>query len=82
MYKRQHSDDSLCLYEADLGLVFAGDTLMRSSLGRADLPGGDLRVLVEGIRRRLLTLPGETEVFPGHGDPTTVAAEKNNPFLL
>ncbi len=55
---------------------------MEGSIGRPDLPGGDQRVLVSGIREKILALPDETTICPGHGRPTTVAAERNNPFLL
>jgi len=76
-----HSDDSLCLYDAEQGTLFAGDTLMAGSMGRADLPGGSQQLLVEGIREKILTLPAETVVYSGHGPSTTVGAEKSNPFL-
>lgn len=62
--------------------VFSGDALFRGSIGRTDLPGADQAVLVDGIRRNLLTLPGETVIYPGHGPSTTVEEERrNNPFL-
>jgi glyoxylase-like metal-dependent hydrolase (beta-lactamase superfamily II) len=64
------------------GLVLGGDVLFAGSIGRTDLPGGDLETLLDGIRRELLTLPDETVVYSGHGPPTTIGVERNtNPFL-
>ena len=62
--------------------LFAGDVLFAGSIGRTDLPGGDHRTLVEGIRNRLWCLPGETIVHPGHGPDTTIAREmRSNPYV-
>jgi glyoxylase-like metal-dependent hydrolase (beta-lactamase superfamily II) len=62
--------------------LFAGDVLFAGSVGRTDLPGGDHRALVEGIRTRLWCLPGETIVHPGHGPDTTIDREmRTNPFV-
>ncbi|MBD3237771.1 MAG: MBL fold metallo-hydrolase [Candidatus Eisenbacteria bacterium] len=62
--------------------VFCGDTLFQGSIGRTDLPGGSHATLLQGIRERLLVLPPETIMAPGHGPLTTVASEKRiNPFL-
>ena len=78
-----HSLDSLTFYFPAGGLVFAGDALFAGSVGRCDLPGGSFELLLEGIKRELLTLPGETRVLPGHGPETTVTAEaKGNGYLL
>lgn len=64
------------------GVVIAGDTLFRGGIGRTDLPGGNHPQLLQGIREQLLTLPGDTTVYPGHGPRTTVATEiRTNPFL-
>ncbi|NLV24524.1 MAG: MBL fold metallo-hydrolase [Deltaproteobacteria bacterium] len=64
------------------GHLFSGDTLFAGSVGRTDLPGGDFAVLMASIRERLLTLPDETIVHPGHGPGTTIGREKaHNPFL-
>lgn len=69
-------------YYAD-GLLFSGDTLFRGSIGRTDLPGGDMDEEMRSICDRLLTLPDETLVLPGHMDQTTVEFEKtHNPFVL
>ena len=63
-------------------IVFGGDTLFESSIGRTDFPGGSLEALLTGIRNVLFTLPDDTLVFPGHNDPTTVGTEKQtNPYL-
>lgn len=63
-------------------LVFGGDVLFRSGIGRSDFPGGDGRLLVKGIREKLFPLPPDTVVYPGHGPVTTVGYEKRtNPFL-
>jgi hydroxyacylglutathione hydrolase len=62
--------------------VFAGDVLFRGSIGRFDFPGSDGRLLLDGIRSKLFTLPDDTVVYPGHGPVTTVGYEKRtNPFL-
>lgn len=61
--------------------LFAGDVLFAGSIGRTDLPGGDHHALVDGIRRKLWCLPGETIVHPGHGPDTTIAREmRDNPY--
>ncbi|NLC54230.1 MAG: MBL fold metallo-hydrolase [Firmicutes bacterium] len=66
---------------ATLGLLFSGDTLFAGSIGRTDLPGGDQATLDNSLRR-LVQLPDETRVFPGHGPETTIGREKHrNPFL-
>ncbi|MFQ3650384.1 MAG: MBL fold metallo-hydrolase, partial [Gemmataceae bacterium] len=63
-------------------MVLGGDVLFRGSIGRYDFPGGSLEQLLEGIRRQLLTLPGTTEVYPGHGPATTIGYEMaTNPYL-
>lgn len=77
-----HSPGSLVYYNPDEGVAFAGDVLFRSSIGRTDLPGGSYEQLINGIRKKLLLLPDETVVYPGHGPETTIGFEKtNNPFL-
>jgi hydroxyacylglutathione hydrolase len=65
------------------GFVLSGDVLFAGSIGRTDLPGGSYEQLVQSIRTRLLVLPDETAVYPGHGPTTTIGEERrNNPFLL
>jgi len=75
-----HSPGSMC-FLLD-GFMFVGDTLFAGSVGRTDLPGGSQESLMCSLRDRLLSLPGETVIYPGHGPITTVAREKSsNPFL-
>jgi glyoxylase-like metal-dependent hydrolase (beta-lactamase superfamily II) len=63
-------------------MVIAGDTLFAGSIGRTDLPGGDSYQILDSIHTRLLALPDETNVVPGHGPSTTIGAERRrNPFL-
>ncbi len=77
-----HSLDSVTLYIAEHGVVFSGDTLFASSVGRTDLPGGSTAQLLDGITRHLMTLPPRTRVLPGHGPATTIGEEANgNPYL-
>jgi glyoxylase-like metal-dependent hydrolase (beta-lactamase superfamily II) len=75
-----HSPGSVCLHCGDH--LFVGDVLFAGSVGRTDLPGGDHDALIEGIREKLMTLPDETIVHPGHGPETTIGREKkHNPFV-
>jgi glyoxylase-like metal-dependent hydrolase (beta-lactamase superfamily II) len=70
------------LLRGDPPVVFGGDVLFSGSIGRTDIPGGDLDQLLSGIRAKLWPLPDETVVYPGHGPATTVGHEKRtNPFL-
>lgn len=77
-----HTPGGICLYSKDEGVAFVGDTLFAESIGRTDFPGGSMTQLLDGIREKLFTLPGETQVYPGHGPATTISHEKNhNPFF-
>jgi hydroxyacylglutathione hydrolase len=77
-----HSPGHVCFYNKAQGFVIGGDVLFRQSIGRTDLPGGSLEILLQSIRTQLFTLPDETVVYPGHGPSTTIGYEKrNNPFL-
>ncbi len=85
-----HSEGSVSLYlprhtpqgAAEPGLLFAGDTLFAGSIGRTDLWGGSMEQIMDSIRGKLLELPDDTIVLPGHGEPTTIGAEREtNPFL-
>jgi hydroxyacylglutathione hydrolase len=77
-----HTQGSVCLHFAPMNLVIAGDTLFAGSIGRTDLPGGDFPQIIDSIRTRLLALPDETKVLPGHGPATTIGEERqSNPFL-
>ena len=77
-----HTEGSICVLFADAGILFAGDTLFAGSVGRTDLPGGDSRTILRSIQTRLLPLPDHVLVVPGHGEETTIGAEReSNPFL-
>ncbi len=77
-----HSPGSLSFYSKKDGFVISGDVLFKSSIGRTDLPGGDMDTLLASIRSELFTLPQDTIVYSGHGGPTNVEAEMaNNPFF-
>jgi len=77
-----HTPGGVCLYSKDEGIVFTNDTLFAESVGRTDFPGGSMDELIKSIKEKLLTLPDETKVYPGHGPVTTIAHEKtHNSFL-
>ena len=78
-----HSAGSVSFYLRQHQRVIAGDALFQGSIGRTDLPGGNHKQLVRAIREKLLPLPDETAVYPGHGATTTIGQEKRtNPFLI
>jgi hydroxyacylglutathione hydrolase len=77
-----HSPGSLAFYSPEGGFVVTGDALFAGSIGRTDLPGGDYDTLIRTIRERLMVLPAETIVYPGHGPSSSIARETvHNPFL-
>jgi hydroxyacylglutathione hydrolase len=77
-----HSHGSVCFYEEKSKILITGDVLFNGSIGRTDLPGGEYETLIRGIHSKLLVLPDDVEVFPGHGPATTIGDEKiRNPFL-
>ena len=77
-----HTQGSVCLHFAPMRMVLAGDTLFAGSIGRTDLPGGNFEQIIDSIQSRLLGLPEETRVIPGHGPATTIGSERrSNPFL-
>jgi hydroxyacylglutathione hydrolase len=77
-----HTQGSISLWIPQQTKLIAGDTLFRDSIGRTDLPGGNGRQILASIKTRLLDLPDETIVIPGHGPSTTIGREKErNPFL-
>ncbi|RNC64956.1 MAG: MBL fold metallo-hydrolase [Desulfuromonadales bacterium] len=77
-----HTPGGCCLYLASEGKLISGDTLFAESVGRTDFPGSSHEALMESIRTKLLTLPDETQVFPGHGPATTIGRERRyNPYL-
>ncbi|MDR0595147.1 MAG: MBL fold metallo-hydrolase [Puniceicoccales bacterium] len=77
-----HCPGGMIFYLGCAGVVFVGDTLFRNGIGRYDFPGGDKKLLISGIKGKILPLPGDTIVVPGHGEFTTVAYEReNNKYL-
>lgn len=77
-----HSPGGIALYSPNGRLVITGDALFQGSIGRTDLPGGDYATLINSIRKRLMTLPDSTVVYPGHGPKTTIGIEKElNPYV-
>lgn len=78
-----HTAGSVCYYLSAEQTLFSGDTLFAGSLGRTDLPTGDGKAIVSSIREKLLTLPEDTKVFPGHGEATTIGRERRyNPVRM
>jgi len=83
MHTPGHTQGSSCVWIPAENKLVAGDTLFRNSIGRTDLPGGDGRQILVSIHDKLLPLPEETVVIPGHGPNTTIGREKeSNPFLV
>ena len=77
-----HTQGSVCLHFAPLKLLIAGDTLFAGSIGRTDFPGGNFEQMMASLRTRVMALPDETRVLPGHGPLTTIGEEREgNPFL-
>jgi len=77
-----HSPGSICLHLKDQKEIIGGDVLFQGSIGRTDLPGGNHNTLINSIKTKLLPLPDETVVYPGHGPATTIGRERvSNPFL-
>jgi glyoxylase-like metal-dependent hydrolase (beta-lactamase superfamily II) len=82
LYTPGHTQGSVCLHFAPLKLLIAGDTLFAGSIGRTDLPGGNFGQIIDSIESRLMVLPDETKVLPGHGPITNIGRERrSNPFL-
>lgn len=77
-----HTAGSMCFYIKDENVLISGDTLFRASVGRTDLPTGDHKVLIESIKSRLMTLPDDTKVLPGHGFSTTIGYERENNMFI
>jgi len=76
-----HSQGCVCFLSNE-GL-FSGDTLFAGSIGRTDFPGGSLPQLLKGVKGKLMILPDDTRVFPGHGEETSIGEEKrDNPYLV
>jgi len=82
IYTPGHADGSICLYAKEEGFVISGDVLFYESIGRSDLPTGNSNTLITNIKNKLLVLPENTIIYPGHGPSTTIGNEKrNNPYL-
>jgi hydroxyacylglutathione hydrolase len=78
-----HTEGSICLYFAAEKKLLAGDTLFAGSIGRTDLPGGDMKKIMRSLHDTVMALPDETVVVPGHGELTTIGEEKvSNPYLV
>lgn len=76
-----HTPGGLCFHDAEGGHLFSGDTLFHRSVGRSDMPGGDGALLLRSIKDKLYSLPPQTQVWPGHGPQTSIAAEqRENPY--
>lgn len=77
-----HSQGSIALYNAKDKFIIVGDILFQGSIGRTDLPGGNHTQLITGIKKKLMSLPDDVTVYPGHGPSTTIGEERTyNPYL-
>ena len=77
-----HTPGGICLYSKESHIVFTDDTLFTQSIGRTDFPGGNMAELIKSIKEKLLVLPDNTVVYPGHGPATTIGQEKlQNQYL-
>jgi len=77
-----HSPGGVCFYFKQIPAIFVGDTIFSNSVGRSDLPGGNHEQLISSIKNKLMTLPDDLRLYPGHGPATTVGNEKKfNPYL-
>lgn len=77
-----HTPGGCCFYFPEEKILFSGDTLFNGSVGRTDFPGGSMSAMIRGIREKLLVLPDDVIVYPGHMSSTTIGREKvHNPFL-
>lgn len=77
-----HTKGGCCFYDTEDGCVFCGDTIFNCSVGRTDFYSGSVKALGDSIREKIMTLPDDTKLYPGHGDSTTVGYErKYNPCL-
>lgn len=82
LYTPGHAPGHISLYEPNAGVIFDGDVLFNRGIGRVDLPGGHMDILMDSIHSQLLTLPDETIVYSGHGPKTTIGEERRkNPWL-
>lgn len=77
-----HTPGGICLYCQKENILFSGDTLFNTSVGRCDFPGGSMKSLCQSIREKLFLLPDDTIVYPGHNGDTTIKFEKENNFFV
>jgi hydroxyacylglutathione hydrolase len=78
-----HTEGSVCLYFAAESKLIAGDTLFAGNIGRTDLPGGSMEKIIDSLHEKVMALPDDTLVVPGHGPLTTIGEEReSNPFLV
>jgi hydroxyacylglutathione hydrolase len=83
MHTPGHTEGSICLYFPAEKKLIAGDTLFAGSIGRTDLPGGSFPKILDSLHEKVLALPDDTVVIPGHGSSTTIGEEReSNPFLV
>jgi glyoxylase-like metal-dependent hydrolase (beta-lactamase superfamily II) len=83
MHTPGHTEGSVCLYFPLEKKLIAGDTLFAGSIGRTDLPGGSFEKIMDSLHEKVMVLPDDTVVVPGHGDLTTIGEERqSNPFLV
>ena len=83
MHTPGHTEGSTCIYFPTERTLIAGDTLFAGSIGRTDLPGGNFQKIMDSLHNRVMVLPDEIVVIPGHGPATTIGEEKEtNPFLV
>lgn len=83
MHTPGHTEGSTCIYFPAEKKLIAGDTLFAGSIGRTDLPGGDFEKIISSLHERVMTLPEDVIVIPGHGPATSIGEEKEtNPFLV
>ena len=71
-----HTPGSVCIYFSEQNVLFSGDTLFKGGVGRTDLPGGQAKQLEDSLKNRVLELPPDTEVYPGHGPETVISKER------
>ena len=82
-YTPGHAPGHVILVSDDQSFALVGDVVFHGSIGRTDLPGGDMKTLMKSIREQVLTLPDHTTLYSGHGPPTSVGRERfSNPFLI
>ena len=76
-----HTGGSCCFYQEEEKILFSGDTIFMESVGRTDFPTGSAKQLIDSVRNKVLVLPSDVQIYPGHGPETSVAYEAaNNPY--